>query len=204
MSTTSFQTKKNVESSVASLMTEKEYTESIVNKLTEDIEQLILKSKEIEHDIEIKKLELDNTRLKREQLESRIKKLRSENRVLSTDRYGSHIRIGDTIEIANKHTNFSEWHSVKSIHNSRRGATRNIVDYDLDKFGVLYDIQPFDNGVSVGTKVLFTTDSGKDTWRSSKKIIIHHGERGVYIHDRQSVNKQNGGRRTRTKAENAN
>ena len=93
-------------------------------------------------------------------------------------------RIGDTIEITNLYTAFS-------LRKQTRNATdttnihRDITNYDRDKFGIVSQVSRGKHQGEIIDKVHFITDSGKETWRGSNNVIVHHGQRGIISHSKQ-------------------
>ena len=94
------------------------------------------------------------------------------------------ISIGDTVEICNKYTRFSTWREVKAVKDTIKGS-RNIANYDRDKFGIVFAIDTGTYGGRLFDKIHFTTDSGKDTWCKADYLTVHHEQRRVVAHSRQ-------------------
>ena len=168
------------------------HIDSIVNKVTEELQDLRVSSNKISSDRQKlqsnaerlqRRINANNLKLERiEQCKSRLEaKREAVNRLNNStvrDSHGEHIKIEDMVEIVNAYTSFkTTFLKSKRVRESlRRGES--VTGYDSDKLREVTGIRrSYHRGTNVDM-VHFITDSGFETWRISKNLLVCNGERG--------------------------
>ena len=143
-------------------------------------QDIIDKEVELEEYRAFKQVQLNGLARERLNLEAEERKVRG----LEADEILDHIRrdidIGDTVSIIGRYTKFN------SKYPSQTSGVRDIDGYNKHKFGVVYQISLVNSQGKEQTRVHFTTDSGVDTYRDPRRLRIHYGERGKYLHHQQA------------------
>ena len=143
-------------------------------------QEIIDKEVELEEYRAFKQVQLNGLARERSNLKAEERKIHGleVNEIL--DHIKRDIDIGDTVSIIGRYTKF------KSKHSSQTSGVREIDGYNKHKFGVVYLISLVNCQGNDQTRVHFTTDSGIDTYRDPKRLRIHYGERGTYLHHKQA------------------
>ena len=135
---------------------------------------------ELEEYRAFKQVQLNGLACERLNLEAEESKVR----LLEHNEIFEHIKrdigIGDTVSIIGRYT------KLNSKYSSLTSGVREIDGYDKHKFGVVYLISLINSQGKDQIRVHFTTDSGVDTYRDPRRLRIHYGERGKYLHHQQT------------------
>ena len=172
-------------------MSENENADDLAN-ITKELKKLRLSCGDSANNLHEKRVEAEKLRRGIEEGESELAQIQERIRILNSernrlasispppvlDRNGVVIKIGTTVEITNRHTNFSS--GSRRFRQSRKALERGeyVVGYHSDTFGTVLHIQITGQQDNPINKVHFVTDSGFDTWRISSNLAVYNGERG--------------------------
>ena len=173
-----------------------------LEKITSRLEKLAIDSSVSAQRLRTKKVEADKLRrdIEREkdelaEIQQRIQALKcTRDKVIAAnetptarDGAGRVISVGETVLIANRYTNFStQFPRYKACREPReRGAS--VQYYDIDKFGIVTSIQRTGRTNGPANKIHFVTDSGFETWRKPKNLLVYNGEGGDLVDEGNEV-----------------